>query len=254
MAAGVPPHFGPVGETVAGDVGAEVVVDDVLRRLRARADVEEQRRLLLSLVVAAREGERRRIADDVHDDPVQVMSAVRMRLDQLKRKVTPDAAALVERLEADVELATQRLRNLIFELRPRVLETEGLVAALRASLAQLAADGSLAYELDESLSGQPAPEVAGTLYRVAQEALRNVVRHAAARNVRVRVEESRGGFLLTVSDDGVGLPCSARRVTAGHAGLVSMRERAELAGGSFDVVSVPGGGTSVTVWVPGSQA
>jgi signal transduction histidine kinase len=140
------------------------------------------------------------------------------------------------------------MRALIFELRPESLEMEGLVAALAKQAAALRARHSI--RVETTLCDEPdAPlTIKETLYRITQEAFNNVVKHARATRVDLRLDELEGTLILEVHDDGRGFEVT--NAHPGHLGLSSMRERAERVGGSFQIESADGKGTSVTVKVP----
>ncbi|HXF57417.1 MAG TPA: ATP-binding protein [Actinomycetota bacterium] len=212
----------------------------------------EQRRRLLERLVRAQEEERRRIAEDIHDDPIQAIAALGMRLELLHRKLGAGTSAEeFRKLQATVQEAIRRLRRMVFELRPRALDREGIGAALREQLEHQRQQDGLPYELDVRLTREPSPEVRTVLFRVAQEALANVRRHARASKVLVSVTDRDGGVLVWVRDDGVGFAGGERPESApGHLGLSSMRERVELAGGWLRVMSGAGRGTTVEFWVP----
>lgn len=244
------------GIDVAGRLWAVVAVREIAPRGRGRGPLRapgfREDRSLLSLLAEAQEGERRRIADDIHEDSIQVLSVVAMRLDQLRRRIdSPDLVGVVDRLEQDVNLATRRLRRLMFELRPRTLDVEGLVATLRAYLAEIAEEAGIAYDVvDGNLVAEPAPETRTVLFRIAQEAVTNVRKHARATRVTAVVESVDDGFLTTITDDGIGFRPSGAVTRPTHAGLASMRERAEMAGGRLQLESEPGKGTTVRFWLP----
>jgi signal transduction histidine kinase len=185
------------------------------------------------------------------------MTAVGLRLETLRRRLASDPEHLraLGEVEASVIEAIGRLRHLLFELRPPVLDREGLAPALRVTLEELSADGSLDYELDNRLSGEPPEEVRRLLYRIAHEALTNVQRHARARAVSLLLEEREGGFYVRIADDGRGFSLRALGPgTPGTAGLTAMRERAELSGGWCRLSSSPGAGTTVETWLPQTAA
>jgi signal transduction histidine kinase len=213
---------------------------------------DERRRRLMARLVDAQEEERRRIAGDVHDDAVQVMTAVNFRLEVLRRGLSdPEQAAAALKLEESVALSISRLRGLLFDLSPPALSTGGLGAALRAYLEQQGKDWGMEWDLVEQLGEQPPEAVRTLLYRVAQEALINVRKHAGECLVVVRIGERDGGVLLEVSDTGQGCDPGVLAIAeAGHLGLSGMRERASLAGGWCTVSSAVGRGTVVEVWVP----
>jgi signal transduction histidine kinase len=236
----------------------EVRVDERTRDLRKSLEdlrvADEQRRRLLAHLVHVEEEERRRIAGDVHDDPVQKMSAATMRIHVLRRTLSdPKQHEIADKVMASVRESIASLRNLIFELRPHALDEEGLGPALREYLESL--DAGFEARLDDRLSAQPAAELGVVLYRMAQEALANVRKHARATLVRVSLLEHEGGFLLRIADDGVGFESpSTLRSPKGHLGLTSLRERAEMAGGWCRLDSRPGRGTTVEAWLPGPPA
>ena len=209
-------------------------------------------RRLFERLLDAQEEERARIAGDIHDDSIQVVTAVGLRLQTLRRGLTdPAAIEQVEKLQATVEAAIARLRHLLFDLRPRALDAEGLPAALRLYLDQLQEQADIETVLENRLVEEPAPEVRTTLYRIAQESLVNARRHANATKIEVLLEAREGGFYVRVRDDGVGFDGQdPDRSEPGHLGLSSMRERAEMARGWLRVDSTPGRGTTVEFWLP----
>lgn len=215
-----------------------------------RAD--EDRRKLLAHLVRAQEEERERIASDVHDDSIQVMAAVGVRLGMLRGQLTdPEQVPRITKLEEAVQLSIGRLRHLLFQLAPPALDREGLAAAIRAYLDEAFAESQVEYNLESTISAEPSREIRTLVYRIAQEALSNVRKHAQARQVGVRLEDSGEGLLVQILDDGVGYsPADSERPQPGHLGLVSMRERAEMLGGWFRIEGNPGAGTSVEFWVP----
>jgi PAS domain S-box-containing protein len=231
---------------VVGFVGTVADVTDQRRG-------EEERRRLLAELVRAQEEERRRIAAEIHDDPVQAMTAVEMRLESLRRRVEGGAERrALEQLTASVSAAIARLRRLLVDLRPTRLDREGLAPALRALLDRLRAETGVDANLEDRILHEIPPDTGTVLYRIAQEALTNVRKHAEALEARVTLAERDGGILLRVRDDGRGFdPERAAEEQPGHLGLVSMRERAELVGGKFRITSTPGAGTTVEAWVPG---
>ncbi len=223
-----------------------------LRDLTERKRAEEERRRLLHRLVSAQEEERARIASDVHDDPIQKMSAVGMRLAALRSRIGhPELVPSLQQLEETVATSIESLRHLLFELRPPALDREGLAAALRHYLVEAASEGGFSYQVEDRLVEEPSAEVRAIAYRVAQEALTNVRKHARARHVQVLLESREGGLRVRVRDDGVGFaPAEDGGAPPGHLGLPSMRERVELAGGWWRVESARGAGTTVEFWLP----
>jgi signal transduction histidine kinase len=134
----------------------------------------------------------------------------------------------------------------MFVLRPPALEAHGIAAALQAFLAQVAEDTALEYSLDDRLQVEPEPEARTVVYRIAQEAVSNVCKHARASRVDVVMSEYDGGVMVEIKDDGAGFDATTpRQAPPGHLGLLVMRERAEQSGGWCTVESEPGLGTTV---------
>ena len=241
---------------VAGRAGlslANARLLDTAQRLMA------DRRALLGHLIDAEEAERKRLAHDIHDDTIQVLAAVDLRLQLLRRKVLdkPDCAAELEVLDAlreSTQAATSRLRRLLFELQPPALERAGVAMALR----QLAEDvfeasGTRIVVADHTVD-QPDPGSAVVLFRVGKEALVNARKHAQATTVVVTLETHEEGTRLTVTDDGVGLPeGTARTDVWPHLGLETMRDRTQVAGGEFSIRRGATSGTVVEAWIPGTN-
>jgi signal transduction histidine kinase len=226
--------------------------EKLTRSLSVLRRTTEQRKALLSRLEEAQEQERRRIASDIHDDSIQVMSAVDMRLQMLERQVSePDALEAIGDIKQTVQQAIDRLRYLLFELRPPVLDREGLAAALRIYLARMATDTGVEVDLRDEMVQEPPGELRGIAFRIAQEALSNIRKHAEASKVAVALSGDGEGFTVRISDDGVGFyPSVAEAPEPGHLGLPTMRERAELTGGTWRLESAPGRGTTVEFRVP----
>ncbi len=217
-----------------------------------RLSVEELRKSaqdrsrLLGHIVQAQEEERQRIADDIHDNSVQVMTAVALRLATLRRRLGGGALdPLLVNLEHDVRQSITRLRHLMFVLRPPALEAHGIAAALHAFLAQVAEDAGLAFSLDDRLPVEPEPQARTVVYRIAQEAVGNICKHARAGRVDITLSAGDGGVVVEIRDDGVGFDTGVPQQAPGHLGLLVMRERAEQSGGWFTVQSEPEVGTTV---------
>jgi signal transduction histidine kinase len=230
---------------------------DVAQALNSAAeDIErrqaEQARLLAELV-AAEEETRRRIAVDIHDDTAQAVAAAGLRIDALVADLNdPDAREVAANARQSLADANRRLRRLLFELRPPALDEAGLSTALELFLADSVSHDGFDWRVDNRLDAEPSPEVRAILYRVALEALTNVRKHANAGVVEVLLERRGAGVAVRVRDDGAGfdLPAPDAPAEPGHIGLVSMRERAEAAGGRFSLSSTLGKGTIVDFWIP----
>jgi PAS domain S-box-containing protein len=252
------PILGPSGELV-GFRGSDRDISD---RVRAEQDLRDsmellrqttrQRQLLLARLQDAQERERQRIAEDIHDDSLQVMTALGLRLDAMCISATDDRQRNdLERLSETVRQCIRRLRHLLFELRPTVLDRHGLAAALHLHLEEMEEESGLQAKLEDHLIEEPPEAVRTTLYRIAQEALTNVRKHAQARRVEILLESREGGVFVRVRDDGRGFAAPLGADPGpGHLGLSAMRERAEMADGWCRVASLPDGGTTVECWIP----
>lgn len=219
-----------------------------LDRLR---QVDAERRRLLAHLVNAQEAERRRIAAEIHDDAVQVVTALGLRLGLLALRVAdPELQAMVAAAEEAASEAAASLRGMMFDLRPPSLQHGDLVPALEELRMRFRQDWDFDWTIDSELVEEPPAELRVALFRVAQEALTNARKHARATRVRVRLENREGGVLLEVHDDGTGFDPDREDSRIGHLGLVSMRERVELAAGWWRIDSAPGEGTTVRAWVP----
>jgi PAS domain S-box-containing protein len=239
--------FGPIhdGELVVGGLG---IANDITDLYRA----DQERRRLLSQLVTAQEAERTRIAYDVHDDSLQAMTAIGIRLEQLKRRLTaPRDLDLVSCIDATLADAVRRLRALLLELGPPKLDGAGLCSAIADHARRVLDTTPAIVGVDDQLSEEPDSECSIVVYRIAQEALANVRKHSRARRVRIRLESVDDGVLCCIDDDGVGFSmtqvCESQ---PGHLGLTSMRERAEIAAGWLLLSSHPGCGTTVRYWIP----
>ncbi|MDB5063987.1 MAG: putative signal transduction histidine kinase [Chloroflexi bacterium] len=238
--------------------------------LPARPLDETDRRLLAALLgltslvldgrrmAAVMEEERERIARDIHDDTLQTLGAMALRLDLLREEIGDTRQReVIEQQLALARDSSDRLRSIVFELRSDLLE-EGLATAIRATTRDQALQAGIEHRVTGRLTAEPPVEVAVALYRIAQEALTNVRKHGQARRVEVSLAEEGGALRLRVVDDGRGFDVAAAtdRPPTGtqgrtrHFGLRSMSERARLVGGQLTVTSVAGQGTVVEARVP----
>ena len=218
--------------------------------------VAEERRRLLDRLVTAQEDERARIADGVHEDQVQVITAADLQLGVLARLAgagRPDLSEDVAFAQRAVSGAAERLRALLFDLEPPE-EGVDLADALQSVAAYLLSGDGVTWRVtsdsDERLSGGHRV----TVYRIAKEALSNAARHAGADRVEVTLADVDGGVLTTVVDNGVGMAEVPERSPAGHRGVTSMRDWAAVSGGWFAMESAEGEGTAVRFWLPGEPA
>src|SRR5690606_5726628 len=236
------------GRDMTEIAGSRDVLERSVETLRAS---DREHRAVLEDLVRAQEGERRRIAAGIHDDSLQVITAASLRLQQLRRRLRdPDDLKTLSQVEETIRLAADRLRRLIFDFRPPALEEDGLETALRIIMDRLREEAGIEFRLDSQLDRQPPLESRVVVYRIAQEALMNVRKHAHAGQVTVRLRTVDDGCLVEVADDGVGFAPQRAETRAGHLGLSLMRDRAEIVGGWWRIDSTPGAGTVVEFWVP----
>jgi PAS domain S-box-containing protein len=226
------------------------VTRDMTERRNAERNLADRRRLLRHMV-QAQEVERRRIAWDVHDDPLQAMIAVGMRQQLLAERLPEPHAAQLARLTDAVNGAVARLRGLVSRLRPPGIEQYGLVGALSDHLSETTGSWDLTYRFDHRLTAEPSPEAAVTLFRISQEALTNIHKHARAKTVTVTLTEADEGVLTRISDDGIGIREPGDLAgEPDHFGVIEMRERAETAGGWWTMRRTAPRGTVVEFWIP----
>jgi signal transduction histidine kinase len=233
--------------TVQRDIAERLAVEAKLR------DVAVDRHDLLHRLVVAQEAERARIAADVHDDSVQALAAVDLRLGLLRRRlspVMPESDAMIGQLQDTVSRATDRLRQLLFDLEPAAAGAS-LVNGLQDVAGHILEDGVIEWTLaaDDPKSHLAYAERVEAI-RIAKEALFNARAHSHASKVSIRVESSEGGVEIAICDNGVGVDPESVRSRPGHRGLATMRDRAEIAGGWWRVEGSPGSGTTVRFWLP----
>ena len=260
---GVLEAYGP--ETLAKEMAVETLrslagqAASALENARLYQELAEREKRLKDLVgklTAAKEEERRRMAYEVHDGLTQTAIAAHQHLQAFAKGHLPDCASAQTKLDRTLKLARQTVRearSVIADLRPTALDDFGLAAALRAKVEALRADGwETGY--DEALGGERLPgEIETALYRVTQEALTNVRKHARTTCVRITLARRDGGVYLEVRDWGRGFEQSVVPQVNGwgeQAGIYGMRERIALLGGGFTIRSRPGAGTRMVAEVP----
>jgi signal transduction histidine kinase len=190
--------------------------------------------------------ERQRLARELHDSVSQALFSIALGAQTARMRIDNNPATAAEPIEYVMSLAQAGLaemRALIFELRPESLENEGLVAALEKQAAATQARYSLPITLDLGEEPDAPLGVKEALYRIAQEAMHNVVKHASATQAGIKLSADGVGFILKVEDNGRGFDPDG--AFPGHVGLISMRERAAKLGGTVSIISTPGAGTTV---------
>jgi signal transduction histidine kinase len=234
---------------VFDDHGRVKLVLGIARDVTARVRAERERSELFAKIVAAQEQERARIAADLHDDPIQAMTVVGLQIGTLANAISdPQARSRLSELGASVEDSVARLRHLMFQLWPPALESGGLAAAIEEYLDH-ELDETVKGEVRSSLEREPPLPIRVVAYRVVQEALQNVRKHSRASTALVILAADRGDLVVRVEDDGVGFAVG-EDPDPKHLGLRSMRERVELAGGSFHIGPRSPVGTAVGFRLP----
>ena len=239
---GVLATFAAIAVRTSRSLARERSRAEALARLRQTQTDAETRRETLARVIETQERERRRLAQDLHDRTAGGLTSVLFALRRLERELgDPDQRAQLSEARAGVSAAIEDVRDLIADLRPKVLDDFGLGPALERLCATVARRSGLAVraELGEGLDGLP-PDVATAVYRIVQEALGNVVRHAGAHAVGVTAAILGDQLVVTVEDDGSGF----RPGSMGH-GLEGMLDRARMVSGRVDLESPAGGGARV---------
>ena len=249
----------PVRDRTGRIARASIIARDVTGRhaLEAALIESERRRMaILASMLRAEEAERSRIATELHDDTVQVMTASLFALDRValiaRRSDNQQIESAVTLTRATLEEATARARRLMFELRPAILHELGLVAAVDV-LADQTRRETGARTVVTGRTGRYSHDVEELAYRSLQEALANVRKHAGATRVEVTLREEGEALLCEIADDGRGFDPDAVRERPGaalHAGLDTMTERIRAAGGETVVETAPGRGTRVCLRIP----
>jgi signal transduction histidine kinase len=239
------------GVTSRNANGRAVATYGVLRDITKRKQVDEDLRDLSRRLIRAHEEERALLARELHDDVTQRLAVLAIDLGRadLAAPDGPRAGSIRSVREGLVRLS-EDVHTLAYQLHPSVLEELGLAEALRAECERRSRQGRVELSLDlDPLPAAAGKDAALCLFRIAQEALNNVVGHARAQTASVTLRQMDDGLLLAIRDDGVGFDPKS----PGHGrslGLVSMRERVRLVNGTFDIESAAGRGTGIVAWVP----
>lgn len=196
------------------------------------------------------ESETRRIARALHDESGQLLAAVHIQLRQMARSVSPNVQLNLGEVESLLEQVEQQLRNFSHELRPTVLDDYGLVPALQTLAEKFSKRFALPVSVDGKLNPRLTKSVEAAMYRVAQEALNNVARHAKASRVNIRIWRSPGEFHCSIRDDGVGFDPATTKGSRNALGLLGMRERLNVLGGTLQIESAPQQGTELKILIP----
>ena len=216
---------------------------------RERATTAEEGAALTNRLLTAIDEERHRIAQNLHDDVGQQLTAIRLKFESIIGTEEPEAE--MRSVQQMIERLDQRLHLIATELRPAALDL-GLVTAVNQFVGEWGTthDIRAAFKAHRIADGDIPAEVETQLYRITQEALNNVAKHAAAQHVSIALQKRANEIVLAVKDDGRGFVIAERRAQGASIGLVGMRERAQMVGGKMHIETAPGEGTSVVVSVP----
>ena len=223
----------------------------VLRDITQTKQAEEALRNQSRRLIRAHEDERALLARDLHDDVTQRLAVLAIEMGR-SELATPDGAQaeVMRSVRAELVRVSEDIHSLAYQLHPSVLEELGLVEALRAECERWGRQGRLTVAMDlEAFPAVADKEAELCLFRVAQEALNNVVRHSGTNVASVMLRQADGGLLLAVRDDGVGFDLASPR-PGPSLGLVSLRERVHLVNGTLDIETAPGQGTTLVAWLP----
>ena len=243
----------PVEDSEGNVVGVSTIARDVTERGRAEQAMHEKKNL--QRLIEAQEDERKRIARDLHDELGQQMTVLRLKLETAKMlcqdEVVCDKIDDIQRIAQGIDSG---IDFLAWELRPAALDDLGLIAAIGNYVKQWSQhSGIKAKLLNSSLKKvRLAPTVETNIYRILQEALNNIYKHAKAKRVEVVLERRDDLIVLIVGDDGIGFNIKDEKNRSKGIGLLGMKERAELMGGTLEIESAAGEGTTIFVRIQGS--
>ncbi len=237
-------HFGFLLWLAVASTALCLVLAMRAARVEALVGIRNQ---LVSEAMHADEQHSREVAESLHDGPLQNLLAARMELDEIRERISDPA---LDAVRAALQDTAKQLRTSVTELHPQVLAQLGLTEGVRELLRQF--ESRTRCEVDAELDEVGKPQSQALLYRAARELLANIGKHAGADVVSVRLSRADDRVVLTVADNGTGFDPAlvAQRLTAGHIGLGSLQARVDAMGGSMDIDSAPGRGTTVTVVSP----
>ncbi len=237
-------------------IGRQAVV--AIQNARLYQDLVEEKEHMIE----AHEEARKKLARDLHDGPTQSVAAMAMRVNIARRMLEKDAGGAAEELARIEELAhrtSKEIRHMLFTLRPLILESQGLNAALQSMADKMRETFSqnVVINIDESIASQMELGKQGVVFFIVEEAITNARKHASAANIWVRLRPIESGMvLLEIEDDGIGFDVEAVNKAydkRSSLGMVNLRERAELVNGLLNLASMPGKGTTVSVYIPLSE-
>ena len=235
-------------------IGSQIseIVANAWLQIKLR-EKEAARVLLLDSLVTAQEDERQSLARELHDQAGQGLTSLLIRLKALENKCKdPSLKDGLHHMQSLVSDTIDQIRDLSYSLRPPALEEFGLGTAIKALVEEISEQTGLRIKFKNRTEEKISPKIETVLYRIVQEGLTNVIRHAEATHVVIELEPRENLLYLKIEDDGKGFDPSDAAPSNGkrHLGLISMNERTELIGGVLEMYSTVGGGTKIEVKVP----
>jgi signal transduction histidine kinase len=229
------------------------LVRELRQRLEEIARSKQELQQAHQRLLVGREEERKRLAREIHDGPIQTLVEISYQLREYERQspgvLLPESVA---KLRRENSLLLENLRHICTDLRPPGLDISGLAIAIRAHVSEEIKSGpSIVLDLDDD--GQQLKDAAIALFRIYQEALTNALRHAHATQITIQLRVSCDSCVLSIKDNGQGFIAPSKRETlayTGHLGLLGMQERSEAMRGRLEIFSSPGMGTEVRAWMP----
>ncbi|MGE8187117.1 sensor histidine kinase [Pseudomonas sp. NPDC086278] len=217
----------------------------------SRKSIKFQPQELADRLLEVQENERHRLSRELHDDIGQLLTAAKLQSEWLKRRMPEEMQGQCSVLCETLDETLTKVRDVSAILNPRQLASLGLEASLRAHLLKTLANSSVNWSLDcnQRLTGIPE-EMALAAFRITQEAVTNILRHADAKNLLIRLQRTPEGLALLISDDGLGFSPAAEPGREGQRGMAGMSERIDLLGGTLAVISEPGKGTQIEALFP----
>ncbi len=248
-------HTVEKAETLVTQIGVVLqFLQGTLKEITVKLDGLQQKQQVGLRIVQAQEEERRRIAREIHDGPAQSLANLVLRAEFCEQLLSRDPGSVrseLEKLKNSVRSTLQDIRKIIFDLRPMSLDDLGLVGGLRRFFGDFQERYGLPVEFlvfGQEKALEQMYSIA--LFRIVQEALNNIVKHARASRVVVKLELLPQQVIIAVKDDGMGFDPQSVEQDGGHYGLLNMRERARLLNGELQVKSAPGRGTEIYVMIP----
>jgi PAS domain S-box-containing protein len=246
------------GRLIHNEAGQPVrmlgMTQDITERKRAAKQLEEanyQLRLLSRRLFDAQEEERRHLARELHDEIGQALTAAKINLQSVTANGGEATSARVQETTAILDRLLGQVRKISLDLRPLMLDDLGLVPALRSLLDQQGRRASVPVRFSaDNIPENLDPEIQTTCFRIAQEAITNVLRHARATNVEVDLRRENGKFRFLIRDNGLGFDAGSAQAQTVGLGLIGIKERAALIGGRAKIISSPNKGTTIEVFLP----